>query len=496
MISLVAAATDPRLLGGAIQWWPKQRELLASLDGPERLHVWSIGRQSGKSSLAACAAVHNACLRDDLDRVMTKGRMRYVLCAAPGQSQAEEFIRLCEALIDASPVLRGLATVKSDRIDFRLPSGAKTCIRAMPANSRSVRGLSASLIVCDEFAAFTDTAGPASDVRMYEALEPSTRIFRDQAKVLIISTPYGSTGKFYELFTAAEAGLLPSATATRAAVWEIDLSLNEAWKDARRAELGEDTFRQEYGAEWIAGGGQFYDLRGVEFEDGPAAPEEGHRWVASLDPAFHADKFGVALVGESVSEPGVLLVGRVEAIAPGGRLRSLDLRRGREDRTLEKVAEIIGPYSPRIVTDQHQADAVRSYFGRLGLSVKVVNLTGPLQTACFTSTRSRMVDGSLRLWRCAQLIEDLRRVRARDTETIYLPRYAGGHCDAASALALACYELRGATGAPAGDVRVGYGSMLTGESPGGGQTALGRPGWVDPDRGPAARPPSIRDMDF
>lgn len=445
--------------------------------------------------MAACAAVHNASCRGDLDEMLPRGRVRYVLCAAPGQSQAEEFIRLCEALIDASPVLRGLATVKSDRIDFRLPSGAKTCIRAMPANSRSVRGLSASLIVLDEFAHFTDTAGPASDERMFEALEPSTRVFRDKAKVLIISTPFGQTGKFSELFMQAESGVLPSAVAVTAPVWAIDVSLDEAWREARRAELGEDVFRQEYGAEFTASGGAFYDLRGVEFEDGPAAPEEGRNWVAGLDPAFHSDRHGVALVGESVHNPGLLIVGAVDAIEPGGKLRSLDLRRGREDRTLARVWEIIEPYAPRIVTDQHQADAVSSYFGRFGVSTRVVNLTGPVQTAAFTSTRTRLIDGSLRLWRHPLLIEELRRVRARDSETIYLPRFGGGHCDAISALALACWELRGATGAVPGTPRVGYGSMLVDEAPGGGQQ-LGRPGWIDPDRGPAGRPPSIRDMDF
>jgi hypothetical protein len=40
-------------------------------------------------------------------------------------------------------------------------------------------------------------------------------------------------------------------------------------------------------------------------------------------------------------------------------------------------------------------------------------------------------------------------VRAKDTETIHLPRYAGGHCDAASALALAVYDLRFARGSGA-----------------------------------------------
>ena len=46
-------------------------ELLTLLDGPERIHCWAIGRQAGKSSLAAAAAVHNATLRDDLDDEIT-----------------------------------------------------------------------------------------------------------------------------------------------------------------------------------------------------------------------------------------------------------------------------------------------------------------------------------------------------------------------------------------------------------------------------------------
>jgi hypothetical protein len=123
-------------------------------------------------------------------------------------------------------------------------------------------------------------------------------------------------------------------------------------------------------------------------------------------------------------------------------LLSFDQRRAREDRTLERVWEIVEPYRPRVVTDQHQADAVSSFFGRQGLAVDVAHLTGPLQTAMFTSTRARLMDGSLRLWRHAQLLEELRRVRARDTEVIVLPRFGGGHCDIASALALAAYELR------------------------------------------------------
>jgi hypothetical protein len=461
-VPLTAAARDPRLLGATLTLRPRQGELLASLDGSERLHLWAIGRQAGKSTLGAIAAVHNAALRPDLDAMVPRGRTRYVLAAAPSEDQAREFVRLCAALIEASPVLAAMATVKADRIDLALPSGARAAIKAMPANSRSVRGVSASLIVLDEFAHFTDTAGPASDERMFAALEPSTRVFGEAARVLVISTPFGETGRFYELFQAARAGAMPSARAVHAPVWEIDPSLDEAWREQKRVEIGEDTFRQEYGAEFVAGGGQFFDLRGIELESGPVAPEDGQHWIAGLDPAFHADRFGVALVGESVHMPGVLVTGTIAGIEPGARRQSLEQRRGREDATLGKVWAMIEPYRPRVVTDQHQADAIRAYFGRQGCPVSVQNLTGPLQTAAFTSTRARLVDGSLRLWRHVQLVEELRRVRAKDTEAIELPRFAGSHCDIASALALAVYELRWLTGAPHGEASGGPPGLTAG----------------------------------
>ena len=106
-----------------------------------------------------------------------------------------------------------------------------------------------------------------------------------------------------------------------------------------------ENFRSEYLAEWVAGGGSFFDLRSVELEDGPAAPGDGRRWLAALDPAFHADQFGVALVGESANERGVLVTGVLAGIEPGARRRSLDARREREDATLVAVWERLEPYA-------------------------------------------------------------------------------------------------------------------------------------------------------
>jgi phage terminase large subunit-like protein len=461
MVSLLDATRDPALLGATLTLWPRQVELLRGLEDPTvRTHLLACGRQSSKSTLSAMLAVHEAVLRADLDAVLPRGRTRYVLVAAPSEDQAREFVSLCAGLVEASPLLAPLAAIKADRIDFRMESGAHTAIRALAANSRAVRGMSASLVVLDEFAHFSDTAGPASDERMFNALEPSLRVFGEAGRLVLISTPFGEVGKFYELCQAAEAGTLPGARLTHAATWEVDPSLDEKWKDRKRAELGDDVFRQEYGAEFVAGAGQFFDLREIEFEQAPFRPEDAREWVVGLDPAFHSDRFACACVGESLTEPGVFLVGDVAAIDPGQRLRSWEQRREREDRTLAEVWAILEPYQEarpglKIVSDQHQADGIRSFFERRGAQVEIVNVTAPIQTAAFVSMRARLVDGSLRCWNNSLLLEDLRRVRtARTAESVVLPRYAGGHCDASSALALGCYAVREGSHPPAAAVTV------------------------------------------
>jgi hypothetical protein len=451
-LPLIKACTDKRLLGAAIDWYPAQLEMLASLDGPEQLQIWSVGRQSGKSSMAAAGSVHNAGLRPDLDEMLPRGRTRYVLVAAAGEVQSREFIQVAGAIVDASPLLAGYADIKSDRIDFAIPRTgpdgerwiARSAIRAMTSSSRTTRGLSASLLVMDEFGHLEN------DAALFAALTPSLRAFGALGRTLVCSTPNGRSGKFFELFEMAEAGVLPSARAWQATVAEMVPNVDQSWLDARRAELGDALFAQEYEARFEDAGGSFFDLSQVEFADAPAAPEDGEGWIAALDPAFHADSFGVAMVGRAPSERDRLVVGAVHSIKPTGGGRSFDQRRGREDRTLEAVWEAIERYQPtRIVSDQHNSAAIESYFGRKGVSVEIVNLTRAKQTAAFVALRSRLVDGSLVCWREPRLVDELRRVRAKDSETIYLPRTGDSHCDAAAALALGVSVVEDVGGPPA-----------------------------------------------
>jgi hypothetical protein len=283
-IPLKAAVRDRRLLGASVAWRPRQLDFLDGLDGPEGLHVWCIARQSGKTSMAATAAVGNAALRADLDEMLPHGRWRYVPVVSPSEDQSRDFARVAAGLIEASPLLAEHAEVSSGRIDFRLPRvdqhghrwTAKTSIRALPANSRSMRGLTAALAVCEEMAHWrSDTGGEGDERRIWAAISPMLSAFGSAAKLLCISTPHGESGLFAELLKAIEGGVIPNARAVRASITEMWPTVDPVWLEGERVRLGEDAFRQEYGAELVAGGGSFFDLRGIDFEGAPARPEDG-----------------------------------------------------------------------------------------------------------------------------------------------------------------------------------------------------------------------------
>jgi hypothetical protein len=473
-ISLVKAARDPRLLGAqfaqsGLAWWPKQIELLRSLEGPERTHLWSIGRQSSKTTLAAMAAIHNACLRPDLDVILPQRRVRYILVIGPGQDQGKEFVEVCAGLIADSPALSEIADVGVTQITFNLPDGRRSRIRALPASAKTTRGMSASLALFEEHAHFDTTSGPGSDERVYRAVRPSLRRFAGKARVLCISSPNGQSGKFYQLFTDAESGVLPSARAVRAPTWEIDPTYDQAQQDADRAELGEDGFSEEIGAEFITGKGSFFDVSAIDFAEHPADPAEGDSWVAGVDVGLASDFFGVALVSTSPADPELLVVGALAGINPADvRVRkasqeSLADARTREDSMFMRAWAVAAPYAPtRGVADSHKGGPLRSYFGRRGCDVELLTPTDTLQMQQFVALKARLEDGSLRVWAHPQLIQDLRRVRTTEAGKIYLPRFRGSHCDTVVALASAVWA-HSAGGGPAFAAVTGDGRLEDGE---------------------------------
>ena len=456
IVPLLKFATDPRLGGATLTWRPKQREWLAVFgDNSLRVVVGSAGRQGGKSSLCAVTAIWNAVARDDLDAIVPRGRTRSVLVASASDDQARELLRIAAGMVEASPVLRELAEVRASTITFKLPSGATTELRSLATNPGTVRGRVASMVIADELAHMSsDVASWNADARMIEALEGSTSSFVDKSKLIAVSTPSGQIGEFFRLYCEARDGVIPNAKALHAAAWELNPALDsDAWRESKIKLLGQDGFDQEHAGLFTVGGGSFFNLAELRFElPGPAHPEEASEWTVGLDVAFHSDNCGLAVVGPSVEDPAILTTGALWAIEPGPAAPSLSGRRGREDATLQKVAELLQPFKHKIskvVSDQHDAVMVQEFFGNLGLEVQIQNITGPTLTEQMVMVRSRLTTGGLRCFADVQLIEDLKRVRARrGSEAIVLPHYAGGHCDELAALGQAVYALTGTGYAP------------------------------------------------
>ena len=117
-----------------------------------------------------------------------------------------------------------------------------------------------------------DTGGPADERRIWDAITPMQTVFGPKAKVLGISTPFGESGLFFELFTAIEAGLMPHARAVRKSIEEMIPDIDPAWLEARRLELGETAYAQEFEARMVGSGGSLFSLEGIEFDEGPANP--------------------------------------------------------------------------------------------------------------------------------------------------------------------------------------------------------------------------------
>lgn len=446
MTGLVAACDDAQLLG--VDLWPVQRRLLAGVEA-HRLHVWNLGRRSGKTRAAAIVLVWDACLRQ------LPGERRYSVGVATNLRQARLLLAEAREIVTRSPMLRSLL-VGEDADELRFSSGAT--IVALPATARGVRGVGASCVVFDEMAHMLDTDGNAAAEPMWTALVPATATFGEASRVIASSTPNGDSGLFADLYRRVEAGEIEDAVAHHATSAEANPTLSADFL-RREFERDPDTFAAEYEARFLTSGGSFLDPARIAASvtlPGELEPSHADRWlVAGLDPAFSHDPFGLAIVGSvrpRFGETERLVLGLARAWLPMRGDGSFEEKRAVEDAVLREVADTCLRYRvSKVVTDQYAADAIIDYLERCGLSVAKLAMTPQTKTAAYMELRARLNLGTLDLYPQPQLLAELRRLRTRyaaGSASVINPRVGGSHGDLAQALALAVFEARG-TGTPA-----------------------------------------------
>jgi hypothetical protein len=193
---------------------PWQRDLLRS--SSERV-ILNCSRQSGKSTMTAVITLHRA--------IYHPGSL--ILCLAPALRQSQE---LFAKVLDFYRNLARPAPPSAERkLSLELENGSR--IITLPGTEKTIRGFSgASLLVLDEAARVDD--------ELYFAVKPMLAV--SGGALMIMSTPYGKRGVFYEEWTGGhgwERYEVPANQCPR---------ISEEFLEEERASLPPFIFRQEY----------------------------------------------------------------------------------------------------------------------------------------------------------------------------------------------------------------------------------------------------------
>jgi hypothetical protein len=158
---------------------PWQRDLLQS----EALRVLlNCARQSGKSTMAAILALHRALYTP----------FSLVLILAPAERQAKELFTKVATSYRA--LGHAIAADSYRKLGMELANGSR--IEALPGTEKTIRGFSGvDLLLVDEASRVTD--------ELYYAVRPMLAV--SGGRLMMLSTPYGRCGVFYEEWTAGEA---------------------------------------------------------------------------------------------------------------------------------------------------------------------------------------------------------------------------------------------------------------------------------------------------
>jgi hypothetical protein len=124
--SLVEAVAKPSIMG--IDLTPRQMELLQQVELGFLLHIWALGRRSGKTLLAVLIALYFATMRPDMARYVRRREKRYCVAVATNMRQARIFVEQATSIIEGSPFLQGFVEkITDDGID---PPGRSTASAA------------------------------------------------------------------------------------------------------------------------------------------------------------------------------------------------------------------------------------------------------------------------------------------------------------------------------------------------------------------------------
>jgi len=193
---------------------PWQERLLRS--GSDRV-LLNCCRQSGKSTMTGLIALHRALYYPD----------SLILCLAPALRQSQELFG--KVLSFYRDLGRPVLPQAERKLSLELENGSR--IVTLPGSEKTIRGFSgAALLILDEAARVAD--------ELYFAVRPMLAV--SGGALIMLSTPYGKRGVFYEECTGEHGWERYEVPASQC------LRISEEFLEEERRVLPSWVFRQEY----------------------------------------------------------------------------------------------------------------------------------------------------------------------------------------------------------------------------------------------------------
>jgi hypothetical protein len=206
---------------------PWQADVLRSND---KQKILNCSRQVGKSCTAAVKASHCSLFYPD----------SLILLVSPSLRQSSELFRKVSDFIKMLPIKPKM--IEDNKLSMQLDNGSR--IVSLPGNEENIRGYSnATLIIEDEASRVSD--------ELFKSISPMRAVSGGQ--LVLMSTPFGKRGHFYDVWQNSDRWYKVSIPATQCP------RITREFLEQERNSLGEWWYQQEYLCKFVENENQLFN---------------------------------------------------------------------------------------------------------------------------------------------------------------------------------------------------------------------------------------------
>lgn len=243
----------------------------------EKTHrkIWCSSRQVGKSFTLAFIACYKALERD--------GNLS--LCISTGLRASNELMKKILNFAESVKILTNNKLTYTSTADTIKFSNGSRIISLPSGNPQALRGYTAACVIIDE-CAFIERL---EDV--FQSILP-TLTRNKNADLILASTPGGTIGKFYELFTEENDFYKQSTTIYDAINDGLCIDINEIKKLCP----DDAVFQQEYCCQFAKNFGSFIDTSILDYYDEEVKFQD---YFVGIDVGRHSDATAITILGRT-----------------------------------------------------------------------------------------------------------------------------------------------------------------------------------------------------